>query len=61
LPARLARVDERANSHAAMEAAIRGLCADNDLRQPDEIHPHEDGGIVCLWHAEKLAVVIDPD
>jgi hypothetical protein len=54
-------VDERSNSREAMEAAIRGLLADNELRQPDEIQPHEDGGIVCLWHAEQLAVVIDPD
>jgi hypothetical protein len=36
------------------------VLADNDLRDPDEIEPHQDGGIICLWHAEKLVAVIDP-
>ena len=48
-------------SREAMEVAFRDLLAGNDLREPDEIRPHEDGGIICLWHAEKLAVVIDPE
>jgi hypothetical protein len=45
----------------AIETSFRRLLAANDLREPDAIQPHEDGGIVCLWYAEKLAVVIDPD
>jgi hypothetical protein len=48
-------------SRELMESAFRRLLSDHDLREPDEIQPHEDGGIVCLWHDEKLAVVIDPD
>jgi hypothetical protein len=45
----------------AMEASFRRLLEDNDLPEPDEIQPHEDGGIVCLWQTQKLAVVIDPE
>jgi hypothetical protein len=22
---------------------------------------HENGGIVCLWHEQKVAIVVDPD
>jgi hypothetical protein len=52
---------EPRSDRKAMEAAFRRLLSDRDLREPDEIQPHEDGGIICLWHAEKLAVVIDPE
>lgn len=41
------------------ERAMRRLLRDNDLPEPDEIHDHEDGGIVCLWHEPKVAVVVD--
>jgi hypothetical protein len=44
-----------------MEVAMRDLCARAELPQPDEVLPHEDGGIVCLWHDEKVAIVVDPD
>jgi hypothetical protein len=40
------------------ERLMRRLLRDNDLPQPDEILPHEDG-ILCLWHEPKVAVVID--
>jgi hypothetical protein len=46
-------------SRARAEHRFRQLLHDADLRQPDEVQPHEDGGIVCLSHEEKLAVVID--
>ena len=41
------------------ERAMRELLADHDLPEPDEILDHEDGGIVCLWHEPKVAVVVD--
>jgi hypothetical protein len=44
-----------------METAMRRLLEDGDLQQPDEILPHPDGGIVCLWHEQQLAVIVDPD
>lgn len=44
-----------------METAMRELLYDGGLQQPDEILPHADGGIVCLWHEQNLAVVVDPD
>ena len=40
---------------------MRRLLQDNDLPQPDEVMPHEDGGILLLWHESKTAVVIDVD
>jgi hypothetical protein len=43
------------------EAAMRRLLTDASLPQPDEVRPHEDGGIVLLWFESKLAVIIDPD
>lgn len=44
-----------------MKAAMHKLLDDGGLEQPDLILPHEDGGIVCLWHEQMLAVVVDPD
>jgi hypothetical protein len=41
------------------ERVMRRLLAENDLPEPDEIRDHEDGGIVCLWHGPKVAVVVD--
>lgn len=38
---------------------MRRLLREADLPSPDEIHDHEDGGIVCLWHEPKVAIVID--
>ncbi len=43
------------------EAAMRRLLSENSLPQPDEVLPHEDGGIRCLWHEPKVAVIIDLD
>ena len=45
----------------AMEESMRRLLERGDLPEPDEILPHEDGGIVCLWHEQGVAVVVDPD
>lgn len=43
------------------QAATRRLLSEASLpQQPDEVLPHEDGGIVCLWHEQKVAVIIDP-
>ena len=44
-----------------MEVAMRDLLERGDLPQPDEVLPHESGGIVCLWHEQKVAIVVDPD
>jgi hypothetical protein len=41
------------------EQAVRRLLRANDLPEPDEIRDHEDGGIVCLWHGPKAAVIVD--
>ena len=41
------------------ERAMRVLLREHDLPEPDEILDHEDGGIVCLWHEPKVAVVVD--
>jgi hypothetical protein len=43
------------------ESAMRRLLSENSLPQPDEVLAHEDGGILCLWHEAKVAVVIDLD
>ena len=45
-------------SAAEAEKAIRRLLADQGLRAPDEIQPRESGGITCLWHEEKVALII---
>ena len=44
---------------AEAERAMRRLLRDHDLPEPDEILDHEDGGIVCLWHEPKVAIVVD--
>jgi hypothetical protein len=41
------------------ERAVLRLLRANDLPEPDEIRDHEDGGIVCLWHHSKVAVIVD--
>ena len=46
-------------SREQAERAMRQLLADHDLPEPDEILDHDDGGIVCLWHEPKVAVVVD--
>jgi hypothetical protein len=50
---------DRAPSREDAAAAIRRLLEDHSLPEPDQILPHEDGGIVCLWHEEKVAVIVD--
>jgi hypothetical protein len=49
---------ERAGRDEA-ERAMRRLLREHDLPEPDEILDHEDGGIVCLWHEPKVAIVVD--
>jgi len=39
--------------------AMRLLLREHELPEPDEILDHEDGGIVCLWHGPKVAIVVD--
>ena len=51
---------ERAGRDEA-ERAMRRLLREHDLPEPDEILDHEDGGIVCLWHEQKVAIVVDPE
>jgi hypothetical protein len=41
------------------ERAMRRLLREHDLPQPDDVLDHEDGGIVCLWHEPKVAIVVD--
>jgi hypothetical protein len=41
------------------ERAMRRLLREHALPEPDEILDHEDGGIVCLWHGPKVAIVVD--
>ena len=50
--------EERAARDEA-ERAMRRLLRDHDLPEPDEILDHEEGGIVCLWHGPKVAIVVD--
>ncbi len=52
-------MDRATPTREDVERRMRQLIRDADMRQPDEVRPHEDGGIVCLWHEEKLAVVVD--
>ena len=49
---------ERAGRDEA-ERAMRRLLRDHDLPEPDEILDHEEGGIVCLWHGPRVAIVVD--
>ena len=37
---------------------MRRLLREHDLPEPDEILDHDDGGIVCLWHEPKVAIVV---
>jgi hypothetical protein len=60
LAASLHGVSKTQPSRDEMEALMRRLLSEHDLPQPDEICPHEDGGLLCLWHEQKVAVVIDP-
>jgi hypothetical protein len=50
--------EERAARDQA-ERAMRRLLREHELPEPDEILDHEDGGIVCLWHGPKVAIVVD--
>ena len=43
----------------AAERAMRRLLQEHDLPEPDDILDHEDGGIVCLWHEPKVAIVVE--
>src|SRR4051794_8032191 len=46
------------SQHEAAERAMRELLEREGLPQPDEVE-HRDTSILLLWHATKLAVVID--
>ena len=48
-------------SAAEAEAAIRRMCADHDLREPDEIQPRAAGGITCIWYEEKLVLIVEDE
>ena len=48
-------------SAAEAEAAIRRMCADHDLREPDEIQPRASGGITCLWYEEKVVLIVEDE
>ena len=52
-------LDGRDEDRDAAERAMRRLLQEHDLPEPDEILDHEDGGIVCLWHEPKVAIVVD--
>jgi hypothetical protein len=41
------------------ERAMRRLLREHDVPEPDEVLDHEEGGIVCLWHEPKVAIVVD--
>ena len=55
----MARTDQLSAPEA--EAAIRRMCADHDLREPDEIQPRAAGGITCLWYEEKLVLIVEDE
>jgi hypothetical protein len=50
---------ERQEGREEAERAMRRLLREHDLPEPDEVLDHEDGGIVCLWHEPRVAVVVD--
>jgi hypothetical protein len=46
------------SEHEAAEQAMRELLERAGMPQPDEVE-HRETSILMLWHATKLAVVID--
>ena len=52
---------ERVPTREELKEEFRRLLEDNGLPEPDEVVPHEDGGILCLWHERKVSVVLDLD
>jgi hypothetical protein len=52
---------EDPRSVAHVERAMRSLARAHGLPEPDEVIPGEDGAVLCLWHASKVAVVVEPD
>jgi hypothetical protein len=50
---------EHEPSREDAERAMRRLLREHDLPEPDDVLDHEDGGIVCLWHEPKVAIVVD--
>jgi hypothetical protein len=53
------QISGEAAGRAEAERAMRRLLRDHDLPEPDEVLDHDDGGIVCLWHEPKVALVVD--
>jgi hypothetical protein len=46
--------------HHSAERAFRRLIADGEFAEPDEVE-YTETTVVFLWHASKLAVVVDLD
>jgi hypothetical protein len=57
---RLRRMSTEPESRDEIERGMRRLLREHDLPQPDDILDHEDGGIICLWHESKVAIIVDP-
>ena len=51
----------RMSSTTELEGALRRLCTESGLPEPDEIAHREDGSILALWHDRKVAVVVEPE
>ena len=47
-------------SHEELEARFRTLLESADLPPPDEVG-YEPGGVVFIWHGQKLVVFVDFD
>ena len=41
------------------DRTLRQHLHDNQLREPDELRPHEDGSVVCVWHERSVALIVD--
>jgi hypothetical protein len=46
--------------HHSAEQAFRLLITEGEIADPDEVE-YTEGSVVFLWHANKLAVVVDLD
>ena len=44
-----------------VEERLRELLAANDVPAPDAVEHRADGSVLALWHAQKVAIVIEPD
>jgi hypothetical protein len=46
--------------HHSAERAFRRLITDGEFAEPDDVE-YTESSVVFLWHANKLAVVVDLD